>query len=715
MFKWLEKIKWLDTSLAEKFAVEIADQLTSTFPPKEITDPRRKSPARFKRVHSSILDKARQFSSENRMSIYQRAQLGTRFKGLLFDAGYAKGFVDTITLELMAVFSSTQLSHTNDTMDRPIARSYGTEYLRASELVKAGQLSEAKAILVDLVADNPVDFNVLHALGRIEQQIGNPVAAVDFLMRATKVNSRRFGPFWDLANIYLSEREYSKAEHCLSHVVALEPKMGEAHNLLGIVNQLLDKPHSALRNFREAVRIDEHPGAYSNLGMTLVKLGNLREGLADLRRAVKLAPDSMDAWSNYLFSLSHDPSASPEFLFLEHRRFSETFETPLKQSWQPHRNSKDRDCVLRIGFVSADLCAHPVAKFIGPIFEELNQSAYQIWVYTNHPHEDSVTQRLRAFSHHWDSLVGVGDDECAQRIRKDEIDILIDLSGHTAFNRLGVFARKPAPVQASWIGSPNTTGLSAMDYYLADPFSAPPGLLDDYFSEKIVRLPTGPVFSPELDSEPVSPLPALRNGYLTFASVARGDKIGPDVVELWCNVLKAVKGSRMILFGSAEESHANEKLNLFQKHGIERDRLTVLPGMDLSKYLAAHSAFDIILDTFPFSGGTTTCHAAWMGVPVLTLAGKTLSSRSGTIVNGNLGTKGFVAESKEEFVELARQWAEHVGDLSALRSSLRIRLLDCNMCKPKRVTRHFESALRTMWHQWCNDSKPVSFQVNDAP
>jgi len=332
--------------------------------------------------------------------------------------------------------------------------------------------------------------------------------------------------------------------------------------------------------------------------------------------------------------------------------------------------------------------------------------------YYNHAVEDSVTQRLRGYLTHWHSIVGLSDDALAQKIRADNIDILIDLSGHTAKHRLLTFARKPAPVQVSWIGYPCTTGLGAMDYYLADRLFLPPGQFDDQFTEKIVRLPASAPFLPSKDAPLVNTLPALSNSYVTFGSFNRPNKLSHAVIALWAKLLRALPDSRMLLGAMYQAGENDTLLEWFAQEGIARERLSFHPRSGMDAYLALHHQVDICLDTFPYNGGTTTLHALWMGVPTLTLAGSTAAGRSGASILGHVGLEAFVAHDAADFVRKGLSWAGNLAALSDIRAGLRERFAQSAMGQPAVVAAGMERALRIMWQRWCTGLPAESFEVS---
>ncbi len=397
----------------------------------------------------------------------------------------------------------------------------------------------------------------------------------------------------------------------------------------------------------------------------------------------------------------------------EHCAFGEKFEAPLRASWPRHSNVRDPARCLQIGFVSGDLREHAVASFVEPLLARLAESAaLSLHAYYNHATEDSVTARLRTHFRHWHRIVGLSDAALAERITSDRIDILIDLSGHTAENRLLTFARKPAPVQVSWIGYPGTTGLKAMDYYLADRHFLPPGTFDSQFTEKLVYLPANAPFLLDAIAPAVNALPALRNGYVTFASFNRLNKLRPQVIALWSRLLRSLPEARMVLGGMPSEAASNPLIDWFAREGIVRERFSLHPRCDIAAYLALHHQVDMCLDTFPYTGGTTTTYALWMGVPTLTLAGHTPPGRQGAAILGHVGLEAFVAKNADDFQRRGEYWANDLSALSAVRSGLRQRIEHSLLSQPEVIAAGLECALRTMWQRWCAGLPPESIDVS---
>jgi predicted O-linked N-acetylglucosamine transferase (SPINDLY family) len=331
--------------------------------------------------------------------------------------------------------------------------------------------------------------------------------------------------------------------------------------------------------------------------------------------------------------------------------------------------------------------------------------------YYSHHVNDSVTEQLRNSFEHWNAVQSLSDADLAKKIQDDGIDILVDLSGHTARNRLLTFARKPAPIQVSWMGYPATTGLRSMDYYFAAEFLAPPGLMDDQFTEKLVTLKaSAPLQASDLVAD-VNALPALGNGFLTFGSFNRPNKISPRVVALWSQVLRALPTARMFLAGIPDMENS-AIASWFAEHGITKERLQFHARCDLATYLKLHQCVDIHLDTFPYSGGTTTLHALSMGVPTLTIPGKIAFSRVSGAEMNQVGLDNFVAGNPDEYLNLALYWSQNLDELATIRKGLPERLLSSHAGRPRVVADHIESAFRSMWRRWCGGLPAQSFAVS---
>jgi protein O-GlcNAc transferase len=443
------------------------------------------------------------------------------------------------------------------------------------------------------------------------------------------------------------------------------------------------------------------------------ELGQISEAIDTARRACQLDPNLVIARSLLLFSLSHSIGISPENLYLEHLKFGEIFESNNLVKPHFYLNDRTENRTLKIGIVSADLRNHAVASFFEPVFHLLLQmNTLSLHVYDNGGPEDVVSKRMKEKSSNWTNISSMTDEAFSELVSGERIDVLIDLSGHTNGHRLSAFALKPAPIQMSWIGYPGTTGMRLMDYYIADPHFLPPGEFDAFFSEKILRLPANAPFQ-SIDNPPdVNALPALTNGYICFGSFNRLDKISQEVVSLWAKLLCAVPDARMVVGGMPLKGSLEQITDWFVQGGVQPERLTFYRRSNMLDYLKLHHQVDVCLDTFPYGGGTTTCHALFMGVPTLTIAGHTPAAVSSRSILSHAGIKAqFVAASPEEFLQKARWCASHRDELAALRGSLRQRFQASNMMQPAVVAGGLEAALRVAWQRWCQNLPATSFEI----
>ena len=576
-----------------------------------------------------------------------------------------------------------------------------------------GRLSEAEASYVRALGFKP-DYAEAHFnLGNVCRDQGRLIEAEASFRRALEINSDYAEAHINLGTARKDQGRLIEAEASYRRALEIDPDYAEAHNNLGIALKDQGRPSEAEACYLRALEIrPDYAEAHNNLGGTLQDRGRPSEAEACYIRALEIKPDYAEAQSNLLFYLSYSEAIDAATLFSEHCRFGEKFEAPLRASWPRHANLRDPERRLQVGFVSADLHNHAVANFIEPVLAHLSSHPQlALHAYYNHVAQDAVTQRLRGYFAQWHPIVGLSDDALAQTIRADSIDILIDLSGHTARNRLLAFARKPAPVQASWMGYPGTTGLQGMDYYLTDRLFLPHAQFASQFTEQLVYLPASAPFMPSEVAPSVNVLPALGNGYLTFGSFNRSSKISRSVIALWAPLLRALPNSHMLMGGMPEEDKYDLLIEWFAQEGIARDRLSFHARSSMERYLSLHYQVDICLDTFPYNGGTTTLHALWMGVPTLCLAGSAAAGRTGASILGHVGLEAFVAHDADDFVQKGLSWAGNLTALSDIRAGLRERIAKSAIGRPALVAGGLERALRIMWQRWCAGLPAASFEV----
>ncbi|KAG8151397.1 O-linked N-acetylglucosamine transferase family protein [Burkholderia catarinensis] len=503
----------------------------------------------------------------------------------------------------------------------------------------------------------------------------------------------------------------TEAEAQCRHIISIQPDNAEGHRILGLTLHSLRRHDEAIAACRRATELAPQVASmHSALGFLLLDQGASLEAIKWFRRAVEITPMDSITHSSLLFCLIHDDSIDDETVLREHRAFARLHEARIKTA--PHANTKNPDRKLRVGLVSGDLFNHAVASYLSPVVRHLaDDPGLSLHFYSNHLMEDDVTATLRESAETWTDVTVLDDNAFADKIRLDRIDILVDLSGHTGRNRLPAFARKPAPVQASWIGYPGTTGLNAIDYFLTDRFFAPPGMLDSQFVEKLVHLPAIAPFSPPPNCPPVNILPALHAGHVTYGSFNRLNKLRPEVIALWARVLRADPHSRMVIGAIGQEQDQRTFVDWFSGEGIDPQRLAFRPRARTSVYLQQHHQIDLCLDTFPYAGSTTTLNALWMGVPTVTISGRRLPSRGSAAWLSHLGLEQFVANDANDFVDRALALTKDLDRMSALRASMRERCMASAAFRPATVAVGLSAAWRTMWARWCAGEPPVSFDA----
>jgi predicted O-linked N-acetylglucosamine transferase (SPINDLY family) len=564
------------------------------------------------------------------------------------------------------------------------------------------QLNEAIACFEQALLRQPGFVDALLGLGTALKAQGKIAEAGVCFRKVLARQPDRADAHFNLGNTLQMLGQIDEAIACFQQSLLHRPE--SADTLLGLASALQEKGRidEAIANYRRALAIKpDISGAYNNLGNALQAQGQLDKAVECYRQAQLLQPQDAYANSIMLFTLQNLSTCSPAELFSEHLRFAERFEAPLKPGWQPHTNNREPVRRLKVGYVSGDFFNHSVAYFIEPILACHDKSRFEIFGYYNRDYHDAHTARIKGHMDHFLVCNTFSDEQLAERIRLDAIDILVDLSGHTAANRLLVFARKPAPVQVNYIGYPGTTGLSAIDYRVSDPWQDPVGLTERYHSEILVRIAGGMAFTPEPDAPAVNPLPALSSGELILACLNNLSKVNPAVIALWARILHALPQARLML-GNVTDSGIRDRLTrLFGEAGIGPERLILQPRVSMAEYLELHHHIDIALDPFPYNGGTTTMHSLWMGVPVITLAGSHAVSRLCAAHLSRVGLPEFITHSEDEYLQYAISFANDLPKLNQVRQSLRQRM-NASACDPAAITRQLEAAYRDMWRIWCN-------------
>ncbi len=580
-----------------------------------------------------------------------------------------------------------------------------------SALNALGRYDEAREHLLRAQQLNPGYAEAYNNMGNLERDTGQLQASIDQYQKALSLRPSFAEVYSNLGCVFTDLERRNEAMESYRKAIELAPDNPLTYNNIAVLYREVGKYSEAIEYSWKALALKpDFADPYITLGNALAPMGRSVDAISAFREALKLNPRHAGAYSNLLFTMLYEGSVSPAELFAESCRFGETFEAPFIGSWPRHANSCDPGRRLKIGYVSGDFRNHAVAYFIDPILASHDKDGFEVYCYANHPLQDATTARLRGLADHWFQCFRMSDEQLSARIQADSIDILIDLSGHTAYNRLPVFARKPAPLQVTWIGYCGTTGLKAMDYRLTDACCDPPGMTDAFFTEKLVRLSATAAFRPDVDAPPVNRLPALEGNPFTFASLNNPSKLNENVIALWARILKAVPSARMML-GNAQAKQEQWLVELFARYGVGAERLQLQPRLSMQEYLALHNHIDLALDTFPYNGGTTSSHALWMGVPVVTLAGDRSVSRVGAAIMSTAGLPQFVVEDEDSYVECAVQTVHELEKLDALRQGLRAHILSRQVSDPVAVTREIETAFRAMWQRWCAGLPADSFEV----
>ena len=606
------------------------------------------------------------------------------------------------------------------------------EHARAAELICAA---------IALKADKAIyHYNLGNALAALNR----PQAAAESFQAAIGLDPAHSAARRNLAHALTLAQRHAEAAAEYRRLLALEPSpaarvalasalirladadaaeahsYGEAAGLLAQEWQDAEDPPEArlalaycLRQSKRWTEAAEHyeamlarepddPAVHNDLANCYNQLGRMTEAILHYRETYRLAPDFPEARASVLACLNYDPDCSPEQSADEHRRWAEQVAARYYPGSARFDNAPDPGRRLRIGYVSPDLRRHPVSAIFAPILAAHDRSRFEIYCYYNFAGEDAVTLRLKSLSDHWQPVVSMDDEALCTKIRADRIDILVDLAGHTSHNRLLAFARKPAPIQVSWLGYFNTTGLATMDYFLSDPWSSPAGQ-ERHYVERLLRLPhTRFCYQPPEYMPEVTRLPALGSGKITFGSLNNLSKLNERVLALWGAVLHAVPDARLLLQAAALDDAPNRRRfgELCAKHGIPPGRLELRGFAPVEFAPSSYAEIDISLDAFPFCGGMTSLEALWLGVPVITLAGETIASRQSASMLMNLGLPELIAEDTNQYVDKAAGLARDLQRLADLRAGLRRRFAASPLMDYGGFARALETNYRQMWQGW---------------
>jgi predicted O-linked N-acetylglucosamine transferase (SPINDLY family) len=603
-------------------------------------------------------------------------------------------------------------------------------------LEERGDAAGAAAELERVIAQRPDYPGALYNYALVLGKLARRADAEAALRRVLALDPAYPRARFELGTLLRAAGRIDEAEPLLEAAVEESPDSPEAHLALAEVSASRGRHDAALAQADAAIALRPHSGyAWLARGLALNALQRLPEAEAALRRAAAVEPDLSEAYrilarvlvnqlrvdeglkvyeagrtqdpdgylrASELFALNYSDTVTPEALFDRHKAFGEAMEKAYSPIVARFGNSRDPERRLRVGYVSGDLSFHAVALFLIPLLERHDRSAIETFCYSLNEATDEITARIVERTDHWRSVAHLAHAEVADAIARDGIDILIDLSGHSGIPAFDIFARRPAPLQAGWLGYLCTTGLTRIDYRISDPVADPPGASERYHTETLLRLPRVQWCYRLMVDVASSPAPACeRNGHVTFVSCNHTAKLSRTVRGLWAQILRRVPGSRLLALGIAQGPARETVLRDFADDGVDASRVTIEPRLPLEAYFRRLDAADIALDAMPYSGGTTTCDALWMGVPVVTAPRAWPMSRSAASILSAVGLREWIVSSPEDYVDRAVAAAADVEALRGLRATLRSRMRGSPLMDEPRFARDMEDAYRRVWRTWC--------------
>jgi predicted O-linked N-acetylglucosamine transferase (SPINDLY family) len=599
---------------------------------------------------------------------------------------------------------------------------------------REGRLEESERWMRRAVEVSPASAEHLGNLAMVLGLAGRLEESAQTYERALGIRPDAPGLWVNLAVTFARLKNWERAENAYHAALKIDPSLAEVHFRLGSLYRDMGRTRDAIEAHSRAIELQpDFAQAYVGLGSALRDEERLDEALVAFNKALSIRPQmgevhgavaaiyhltgqATEATRHYrraaelmgrpegasfaLVTLHLDPASDPKSLYEEHVAWNLRFARPLAAEIVPHVNDRSPDRRLRIGFVSAYFTGEPVGRFVSPLIEQRDREKFEIACYSDAQSGDETTQSLRRGADLWRDSGGLSDQQLAAQVRADRIDILIDLGMHTRANRMLAFARKPAPVQVTHLAYCGTTGLETIDYRISDPYLDPTDADQPYYSEKTVRLSSYWCYSAPAAAPQVSPPPVVSRGYVTFGCLNEAGKVNDNSLAMWRRNLKLTPGSRLVLH-SHLGSHRQRVLDFFAAEGVDASRIEFVRRQSIENYFATYSCIDIALDPAPWCGGTTTCDALWMGVPVVTLSGRTAISRGGVSILGQLGMGSWVAHDPEEYVTIATSLARDTNRLEICRRELRDRMRSSRLMDAVSFTREFEERLREMWKIWC--------------
>lgn len=581
---------------------------------------------------------------------------------------------------------------------------YADAYCNLGAFLEAtDQADEAIDALQQALALNPDDaeihFNIANAL----ESKNDLDQAIEHYQKSLAINPNDPETWVNLGSALNKQRQFEKAIVSYQKAIDLNPGNADAYNNIGTIHSILRNQDEAEKCFLQAIQLNpEFSKPHKNLSYIYANRGLLDKTMEELDKALAIEPDYPHAQSNRLFYMNYTGS-NQLTLYDKHRQWGnacmQKYEVQTKWS-----NNTDPERPLKIGYVSHDFFTHSVAYFLEPILQNYSKKNFKIYCYANVEKPDKITERFQSITDEWRDVYTLADEKIRQLILQDEIDILIDLSGHTGNKSPTLFAMKPAPLQLTYLGYPNTTGLPTIDYRITDEW-ADPDNQDALHTEKLLRLKTGFLCYRPLDDAPdIGEPPAIINDHITFGSFNNLLKVNNNVIAIWSRILLENKNSRLILkCRTLDDKKARDVIiGRFLQHGIDKERLNLISWVDDTEdHLALYNKIDIALDPFPYNGTTTSCEALWMGVPIITLKGGKHASRVSYSILHQLGLDTLAADTEESYCQLAQELAANKEQLTLYRKSMRELMKKSPLCDEINFTKEIEKHYRSVWQQWC--------------
>jgi predicted O-linked N-acetylglucosamine transferase (SPINDLY family) len=602
--------------------------------------------------------------------------------------------------------------------------------------MRSKEYAQAEFLYQEILSQLPEEVESLYGLGWAKARTGRVNEAIDLFQRVIAIKPGVALYYHAQGAALATAARFDEAIEAYQMALAIDDSLHEVHNHLG--NALLTKGenYKAIKEFRRALDLKpDYAEAVANLSCALINVGDLEQPITYCRQAISLWPDQrilygLLGWayreagrmeegievyrqalsrkadpqihSDLLFTLHFQPDCDRRKLFEEHARWNEIHARPLARGDRPFTNDRSPERRLRLGYFAHDLGDIPLGRFFLPLAEHHDREQFALFCYCDMPRPDAAGRRLHELPNFKLRVTGgMSHQQVAELAEQDQIDILVDLSMHSSNNRMLTFARKPAPVQVTYLAYCSTTGLDAIDYRLTDPYLDPPEWGNAFSAEKAARLRCYWCYSANPGAPEVGPLPAITNGFVTFGCLNEFSKVSPACLSLWCRLLREIPTARLMLHAK-QGSHRQRAIAQMTREQIDPQRLQFIDRQPLAKHLAQYNQFDIGLDPFPWGGGTTTCNALWMGAPVVSLAGETGVSRGGLSILSTIGLPELATQSPDDYIRAALSLARDLPRLADLRASLRSRMQSSPLMDAPGFTTDVEAFYRRMWKRWCD-------------